>query len=89
MVTLAVYGYFLIKIIGCQNVSTNSSGTFGDILLYSFPLMPVVEFFFYMGWLKVAEALINPFGTDDDDFETSWFIDRNVQVKSIIFFIYN
>lgn len=87
MVTLAVYGYFLIKIIGCQYVSTNSSGTFGDIFLYSFPFMPVVEFFFYMGWLKVAEALINPFGTDDDDFETSWFIDRNLQVNQLFFHI--
>ncbi|EFO99685.1 hypothetical protein CRE_29221 [Caenorhabditis remanei] len=28
--------------------------------------------------MKVAEALLNPLGEDDDDFECNWLIDRNM-----------
>jgi len=33
----------------------------------------------------VAEQLINPFGEDDDDFESNWLIDRNFQVPLAVY----
>lgn len=35
--------------------------------------MTILELFFIMGWVKVAEALLNPLGEDDDDFECKYF----------------
>lgn len=62
-----------------------------------FPVMTTLQFIFYMGWLKVAEAMLNPFGEDDDDFECNFLLDKNLSViiltfnwgKSVIFIIIN
>ncbi|XP_045075080.1 LOW QUALITY PROTEIN: bestrophin-2-like [Coregonus clupeaformis] len=81
VVTVAVYSFFLACLIGRQFLETPLRGYAGhDIDLY-LPVFTLLQFFFYMGWLKVAEQLINPFGEDDDDFETNYLVDRNLQVS--------
>ncbi|KAH8242447.1 hypothetical protein KR032_006744 [Drosophila birchii] len=85
VVTLAVYSYFIAAIFGHQWIDRESEGgLYNNIVDYYFPLFSTLEFFFFMGWLKVAETLICPFGDDDDDFELNWLIDRNLQVSYLI-----
>ncbi|XP_067619027.1 bestrophin-2a isoform X2 [Eurosta solidaginis] len=81
VVTLAVYSFFLCSVMGQQ--WTREKEAFQKIDIY-FPVFTTLQFFFYMGWLKVAESLINPFGEDDDDFEVNWMVDRNLQVSYLI-----
>jgi hypothetical protein len=71
VVTLAVYSYFLAAIFGTQ---TNRHYP-GYIDFGYFPIFLILQFVFYMGWLKVAEALMNPFGDDDDDFDVFKMVD--------------
>ncbi|KAF4524693.1 hypothetical protein B566_EDAN014294, partial [Ephemera danica] len=88
VVTIAVYSYFTTAIMARQWVDVSDTDHTlhrhrHSIDLY-FPIFTTLEFFFYMGWLKVAESLINPFGEDDDDFEVNWIVDRNLQVSYLI-----
>ncbi|KAJ7329812.1 hypothetical protein JRQ81_015986 [Phrynocephalus forsythii] len=80
VVTLAVYTFFFACLIGRQFLDPDQGYPGHDLDLY-IPIFTLLQFFFYAGWLKVAEQLINPFGEDDDDFETNWCIDRNLQVS--------
>jgi len=87
VVTLATYVFFIFTIIGRQKLEGYGenkrmpSGRISlDIDLY-IPIFTVLQFFFYMGLLKVAEQLINPFGDDDEDFELNWLIDRHVKAS--------
>ena len=48
------------------------------------PFFTLAEFFCYMGWVKVAETLLNPFGDDDEDFKINYLIDRNLQVRKLV-----
>ncbi|XP_024902123.1 bestrophin-1 isoform X1 [Pteropus alecto] len=80
VVTVAVYSFFLACLIGRQflNPAKAYPGHEMDLVV---PVFTFLQFFFYAGWLKVAEQLINPFGEDDDDFETNWIVDRSLQVS--------
>lgn len=85
VVTIAVYSYFLACLFGRQYL-INESDDHDDrhernheMDMY-FPIFTVLQFFFYMGWLKVAESIMNPLGEDDDDFEVNYLIERNLQV---------
>ncbi|KAG8132331.1 hypothetical protein E2320_010195 [Naja naja] len=77
VVTIAVYSFFAFCVVGRQFLDPAHGG---ELDMYV-PLPTLLQFFFYAGWLKVAEQIINPFGEDDDDFETNKLIDRNLQVS--------
>ncbi|XP_053572006.1 bestrophin-2 [Bombina bombina] len=82
VVTIAVYSFFVVCLIGRQFLDPARGYSGHDLDLYV-PVFTLLQFFFYAGWLKVAEQLINPFGEDDDDFETNFLIDRNFQVSML------
>ncbi|KRX49195.1 Uncharacterized protein T02_13682 [Trichinella nativa] len=78
VVTIATYGYFAICLIGRQ-----SNGQSEDPDFYV-PIFTILQFLFYVGWLKVGEDLMNPFGEDDDDFELNYVLDRNIQTGYLL-----
>ncbi|KAM8792343.1 LOW QUALITY PROTEIN: bestrophin-4 [Rhynchonycteris naso] len=92
VVTTAVYSFFGLSLVGRQFVEPEAGATPrkplepgqepGPVLgvgMYV-PLTTLLQFF-YAGWHKVAEQIINPFGEDDNDFETNQLIDSNLQVS--------
>ncbi|NXG28533.1 BEST4 protein, partial [Dromaius novaehollandiae] len=79
VVAIAIYSFFAFCLIQRQFLEPLEPGQEEDLDMY-IPLSTLLQFF-YAGWLKVAEQIINTFGEDDDDFETNKLIDRNLQVS--------
>jgi len=88
VVHLAVYFYFAVSLVGRQWVQVSKEESAGflagkidpeELDLY-FPIFLTFEFLFYVGWLKVASALYNPFGDDDDDFAVMDLMNRHIKV---------
>merc|ERR1712013_924005 len=73
VVTLAVYVYFAVSLIGEQ-------WTMQEKVDLYYPIFMTVRFLFIFGWLRVAETLYNPFGEDDEDFELNELLDRHFRV---------
>ncbi|KAH7680287.1 bestrophin-3-like isoform X1, partial [Aphelenchoides avenae] len=89
VVAIAVYSFFVSCLFGRQYLlHSNSAAASGQaaehIIDYYVPIFTIFQFFFYVGWLKVAESMISGYGEDDDDFNTNWIIDRNVQVSYLM-----
>ncbi|CAK5111975.1 unnamed protein product [Meloidogyne enterolobii] len=81
VVFLAVRIYFLLCLVSRQyRINEHEKKQNEEYLQIDriIPLMTILELFFIMGWVKVAEALLNPLGEDDDDFECNFIIDRNI-----------
>ncbi|VDD78095.1 unnamed protein product, partial [Mesocestoides corti] len=76
--TIIVYAYFAVAIFAWQYLDPTQKYKNVSMDLYV-PIFGLLRFLFYMGWLKVAETLISPFGEDEDDFEIEEYIERNVQ----------
>ncbi|XP_058975706.1 bestrophin-2 isoform X3 [Musca domestica] len=81
VVTLVLYTYFIAALVGRQMLPDHTGQEDKDLY---FPLFTALQFVFYVGWLKVAEVLINPFGEDDDDIELNWLIDRHIKAAYMI-----
>lgn len=77
IVALTVYSYFMASLLGLQYIESRDSDQ--D---YYFPFFGSLQFVFYVGWLKVAESLINPFGEVWVDFLT----DISQRIKNEILF---
>ncbi|ETN73307.1 bestrophin-1 domain protein [Necator americanus] len=84
VICLVVHFYFIVCLLSRQTIISDHVMK-GEIDTYS-PVMTSLQFVFYMGWLKVIEALLNPYGEDDDDFETNFLIDRNIAMYMRILF---
>ncbi|KAK8763430.1 hypothetical protein V5799_033958 [Amblyomma americanum] len=55
VVTLAIYTYFLATVMGRQYLKSSS----GDEIDLYIPVFTILQFFFYMGWLKVSFQIVD------------------------------
>jgi hypothetical protein len=79
---ISVYGYFALALIGRQFPNKNNDEK--EIIDLYVPVFTILQFLFYVGWLKVGEDLMFPFGVDDEDFEFNYILERNVEIGYLI-----
>ena len=80
--TITVYAYLVASLFGAQFlVPRNEDDSTFPTINATFsakppldkhtpdayvPIFTIIEFIAYLGWIKVAETLLNPFGDDDE-----------------------
>jgi hypothetical protein len=78
----AVYSYFALTLVGSQILVHTEENT-KRVDIY-FPLFIIFKMILLIGWLKVANCIEKPFGTDDTDFQMHHLVARHIKAVSII-----
>ncbi|KAK7082750.1 hypothetical protein SK128_023872, partial [Halocaridina rubra] len=81
--TMAVYSFFFFSVLGRQFLDPGQH-YLNRTIDFFVPVFTLLQFFFYMGWLKVAESLVNPFGEDDDDFDLDKILERHFEMSYLL-----
>uniref|UniRef100_F1L4A4 Bestrophin homolog n=1 Tax=Ascaris suum TaxID=6253 RepID=F1L4A4_ASCSU len=78
VIMIAVYFYFGVCLISRQFILSGRDLATKSEIDIVVPVMTMVQFLFYVGWMKAAEVILNPMGDDDDDFECNFLLDKNL-----------
>lgn len=74
---LATYAHFAFCLLGRQFLDPDKKYKNNEVDLVV-PIFTIVQFLFFVGWFKVGQDLMRPFGMDDDDIELDYIFERNV-----------
>ncbi|XP_066990016.1 bestrophin-2-like [Macrobrachium rosenbergii] len=83
VVTIAVYSFYVFSLLG-EQILDPSQGYDGHTIDIYFPIFGILQLMVYVGWIKVAEALLNPFGDDDHDFEFVPLLERHLKMSNLL-----
>lgn len=83
VVTIAVYSFYCFSLLG-EQILDPSQGYEGHMLDFYVPVFGLLQLVVYIGWIKVAEALLNPFGDDDHDFEFIPLLSRHLEMSTLL-----
>uniref|UniRef100_A0A1I7UEA2 Bestrophin homolog n=2 Tax=Caenorhabditis tropicalis TaxID=1561998 RepID=A0A1I7UEA2_9PELO len=72
--------YFIITCFASQTIHSDHD-SWETVIDFYLPVYAMIEFIVFVGWLKTAFVMLNPFGMDDDDFEMNALIERNMMVS--------
>ncbi|VDD87451.1 unnamed protein product [Enterobius vermicularis] len=84
VILIAVYFYFAVCLVTRQFIMTTRNIPIKSNIDLFVPVVTMIQFIFFVGWMKVAMALLNPLGEDDDDFECNYLANKNLTTSLLI-----
>lgn len=76
---VVVVSYVFLSLFSQQPMEEGSA-----YIVTGFTISSLTNFIIYVGLMKVATVMLNPFGEDDDDFELNATIDRHIKAAYMI-----